>query len=170
MRIGTIFSDLSGTSDSGPKSLYEVMQHDWTVFVTIPTVNQDENCDELWALGTCIDAEFQTGIRLVAACDSADLGRLGRENRISRSGSGNPVIFWSYEAGSITAAGEDQCHTFFSESFKKSKVVLIVGPDRRLHLSMSIPAWSALNAGEIIRSLKALMMVQGGLTPIKRTL
>ncbi|MDG0981037.1 MAG: hypothetical protein P8O79_15020 [Halieaceae bacterium] len=161
MRIGTIFRDLSGTSDSGPQSLHEVMRHDWTVFVTIPTANRDENCNELWALGACIEEEFRTSVSVVGVCDPADLGWLGHAKQTSGFGSRNLVAFWSCEDGSIASDGDDQSRIFFSESFEKSKVALIVGPDRRLHLSMRLPAWSALNALEIVRSLKALMVVWG---------
>ena len=161
MRIGTIIPNLQGESDSGPHCLHELMKHDWTVFVTIPIASRDDSRNEVCALGVCIEAEVQTGVSVVGVCDATDLAGLGCDNQVSSIGSRNQVAFWSCAEGGESVDVGHHSRVFFSESFKKSKGVLIVGPDRRVHLSMSLPACSTLNPLEIARCLKALTVVHG---------
>jgi alkyl hydroperoxide reductase subunit AhpC len=161
MRIGTILPDLPGASNSGLQSLHEVMQDGWTVFVKISTSNR-ENCrKELGVLGACMAADFQTGARVIGVGDPSDLGWQDPVDHSPGLGSANRAVVWACDKGSAIVQSSDSCQLFFAGEFNKAKVVLIVGPDKRVHLSMSLPACSTLNPLEIVRCLKALMVVHG---------
>jgi len=161
MKLGTVFPDYKVKTTAGELSLHEYWGEGWGIFFTHPADYTPVCTTELAMVEKMAEEFAKRNVKMIAlSCDSVE-SHIGWTEDIKKYSGGKfsyPIIddtsrTLAVELGMLDADEKDAAGLPLT-----ARAVFIVGPDKKLKLSILYPATTGRNFDELLRVIDSLQL------------
>lgn len=163
LKLGDTVPDFVADSSVGPIKLYEYIDNSWAILFSHPNDFTPVCTTELGAVGKLMPEFEKRGIKVLAlSCDEAERHRAWIEDIESFSeGKANityPIVADPEREVAVKYGMLDPDEKDKAGMPVTARAVFVIGPDKRLKLSILYPATTGRNFSEILRVIDSLLL------------
>lgn len=160
IRLGEIAPDFTAESSSGTISFHEWLGNNWGILFSHPADFTPVCTTELGAMAKLRDEFARRNVRVVAlSTDSVESHRqwIGDINETQQTDVNYPIIAdTDYKVAKLY----DMIHPEVSDKFTV-RSVFVIGPDKKVKLTLTYPASTGRNFDELLRVVDSLQLTAG---------
>ena len=160
IRLGELAPDFTAESSAGTLSFHEWLGNNWGILFSHPADFTPVCTTELGAMAKLRDEFARRNVRVVAlSTDSVESHRqwIGDINETQQTDVNFPIIA---DTDYKVARLYDMIHPEVSDKFTV-RSVFVIGPDKKVKLTLTYPASTGRNFDELLRVVDSLQLTAG---------
>jgi len=167
--VGTEFPNFAMDTTSGSFSMYDFIENtdaEWTLFLTIPGDFTPVGTTELGALQNFHGAFAERGVKVISlCCDTLEAHEVWSQDILSSHGVEDitlpfPLIADPNYEIAMKLGMVDPLEKPLEGLPESARALFLIGPDKRVKLSMLLPTSTGYNFFELLRAVDAVLLTE----------